>query len=200
LRYFGHEVVIWDVFLHIRLNLFILPPEAGLCGVKYGVLDMKCTACSSDIEENAQFCGECGAALSVSPITSSTPQVTVDLPKAVQLGFQRYIDFSGRSSRAEYWWWTLFTFVVSIIAFVVDTVAIGTSLLQSVWSLATFIPSIAIGVRRLHDINRSGWWSLLHLGVGIGSIVLIIWACMPSFEHIKGSVWPYGRIKAGPNK
>jgi len=150
-------------------------------------LIMECTSCGIDNEENAQFCGKCGLDLSVSPITASTPQVTVDFPKAVQLGFQRYVDFRGRSSRAEFWWWFLFTVLVSVILTVVDSVAMPNPLLALVWQLAVLIPTIAIGVRRLHDINRSGWWYLLHpLGFGIGSIVLIIWACMPS--------------KADPNK
>jgi uncharacterized membrane protein YhaH (DUF805 family) len=91
------------------------------------------------------------------------------------------------SSRAEFWWWFLFTVLVSVILTVVDSVAMPNPLLALVWQLAVLIPTIAIGVRRLHDINRSGWWYLLHpLGFGIGSIVLIIWACMPS--------------KADPNK
>ena len=143
---------------------------------------MKCLTCGNDNPEDAQFCGGCGAALSVSPITSSTPQVTVDFPKAVQLGFQRYIDFSGRSSRAEYWWFALFIVLVDIIVTAVDTVVLGTDLwgiglLSAVWELATLIPSLAIGVRRLHDINRSGWWVLLHGVLFIGTIVLIVWAC-----------------------
>jgi len=142
---------------------------------------MKCTACGNDNAENARFCGGCGAALSVSPITSSTPQVTVDFPEAVKLGFQRYIDLSGRSSRAEYWWFAFFIALVDIIATAVDTVVLGTDLgdtglLAAVWGLATLIPSLAIGVRRLHDINKSGWWLLLWFVLVIGWIVLIVWA------------------------
>ena len=152
---------------------------------------MKCTACGSANAENAQFCGECGAALRVSPITSSPPQVPVDFPKAVQLGFQRYIDFSGRSSRAEYWWFTLFIVLVDIIATAVDIVVLGTDLwgiglLSAVWQFATLIPSLAIGVRRLHDIDKSGWWLLVWFVLVIGWIVLIVWA-------IKGG-------DGGPNK
>jgi uncharacterized membrane protein YhaH (DUF805 family) len=142
---------------------------------------MKCSTCGNDNEENAQFCGGCGAALGVSPITSSTPQVIVDFPEAVKLGFQRYIDFSGRSSRAEYWWFTLFIVLVAVIVTAVDTVVLGTDLrdiglLSTVWDLATLIPSLAIGVRRLHDIDKSGWWILLWFVLVIGWIVLIVWA------------------------
>ena len=142
---------------------------------------MKCPQCSNDNPEDAQFCGGCGAALGVSLITSSTPQVIVDFPEAVKLGFQRYIDFSGRSSRAEYWWFTLFIVLVDVIVTAVDTVVLGTDLrdiglLSTVWQLATLIPSLAIGVRRLHDIDKSGWWILLWFVLVIGWIVLIVWA------------------------
>ena len=142
---------------------------------------MNCPACGSENREDAQFCGGCGAALSVSPITSLTPQVIVDFPEAVKLGFQRYIDFSGRSSRAEYWWFTLFIVLVDVIVTAVDTVVLGTDLrdiglLSTVWQLATLIPSLAIGVRRLHDIDKSGWWILLWFVLVIGWIVLLVWA------------------------
>ena len=148
---------------------------------------MKCTSCGIDNAENAQFCGKCGVDLSVSPIAGSTPQVKVGFSEAAKLGFQRYVDFSGRSSRAEFWWWLLFTALVSVGFTVLSTFAIEISFISILWQLAVLIPSIAIWVRRLHDINRSGWWYLLHIfGFGIGSIVLIIWACMPS--------------KADPNK
>jgi uncharacterized membrane protein YhaH (DUF805 family) len=72
----------------------------------------------------------------------------VSLAGAIALGFQRYFDFSGRSSRSEYWWWFLFSFIAGLIPFV------G-------WVL--LIPNIAIGVRRLHDINKTGWWILFAL-------------------------------------
>ena len=148
---------------------------------------MKCPQCSNDNPEDAQFCGGCGAALGVSLITSSTPQVIVDFPEAVKLGFQRYIDFSGRSSRAEYWWFTLFIVLVDVIVTAVDTVVLGTDLrdiglLSTVWQLATLIPSLAIGVRRLHDIDKSGWWLLLWFVLVIGWIVLFVWAIKQSDE------------------
>ena len=105
----------------------------------------------------------------------------MDFPEAVKLGFQRYIDFRGRSSRAEYWWFALFIVLVDIIATAVDTVVLGTDLrgiglLSAVWQLATLIPSLAIGVRRLHDIDKSGWWILLWFVLVIGWIVLLVWA------------------------
>ena len=99
---------------------------------------------------------------------------------------QHYADFTGRARRSEYWYFVLFNFIVSIL--------IGLSLgviagllnvpalvyLAYLWSLAVFIPSLAVSVRRLHDIGRSGWWLLLSLIPLIGAIILIIWHCTDS--------------------
>ncbi len=99
---------------------------------------------------------------------------------------QHYADFTGRARRSEYWYFVLFNFIVSIL--------IGLSLgviagllnvpalvyLAYLWSLAVFIPSLAVSVRRLHDIGRSGWWLLLSLIPLVGAIILIIWHCTDS--------------------
>lgn len=97
------------------------------------------------------------------------------------LPLKRYFDFSGRSRRKEYWMYTLFLVIASIVLAIVDTVLglgmgpDGTSsgILGSIFSLATLIPSLAVGVRRLHDLDRSGWWMLLPLGPILVGAVLI---------------------------
>ena len=148
---------------------------------------MKCTGCGSDNPENAQFCGGCGVSLSASTPTAvgidAAELPMVDFGTAVKLGFQRYVDFSGRSTRAEYWWWGLFTVVASFALFIADTLTGNSStlsglggLLDMLFTLATIIPSLALGARRLHDINRTGWWLLLLFVPVIGWIVLIVWA------------------------
>ena len=142
---------------------------------------MKCQTCGRDNPGNAQFCGFCGANLGDSTITSSTPRVVVDFPEAVKFGFQRCMDFKGRSSRAEYWQFSLFFLLVDIIATAVDTVALGSGLgdiglVATVWELAILVPGLALAVRRLHDINRTGWWLLLWFVILIGWIILIVWA------------------------
>ena len=110
----------------------------------------------------------------------------------VKLGFKRYFDFKGRSSRSEYWWWFLFITVISTITRAIDSGALGADpggagelpgLLNSVWGLAVLIPSIAVTVRRLHDTNRSGWWALLALVPLIGIIVLLYWAIKAGDEQ-----------------
>ena len=101
-------------------------------------------------------------------------------PDAIRTCFNKYITFSGRASRPEYWYFILFLFVGGIAAGLVDAIVFGVEedsgeLLSILFSLATFLPSLAVGVRRLHDIGRSGWWLLIGLVPLIGAIVLIVW-------------------------
>ena len=107
----------------------------------------------------------------------------VEFGTAIKLGFQRYIDFTGRSARAEFWWWVLFLVVANIVLSVADELTnrfpafgpIGGEL-RGLFILATLIPSLAVGVRRLHDINRTGWWwLLLGFAIIIGWVVLLVW-------------------------
>lgn len=85
----------------------------------------------------------------------------------------KYADFSGRAKRSEYWWFYLFVTLATTFAQILDN-AIGSNNLGNLTSLALFVPSIAVGARRLHDINRSGWWQLIAL-TGIGVFLLIYW-------------------------
>ena len=88
---------------------------------------------------------------------------------------KNYTNFSGRARRKEFWFYTLATFIVYIIASILESI-LGTSpLLYAVLVLGTFLPSLAVAIRRLHDIGRSGWWYLIGLIPLIGIIVLIIW-------------------------
>ena len=147
---------------------------------------MNCPTCGKDNPEDARFCGICGVSLIVSTASgigaaaSELPKVS--FPQAVKLGFKNYFKFSGRATRAEYWWWSLFIVLAGIVLAVVDTLT-GTmgmfgdsGLLGFLFELATLIPSFALGARRLHDINRTGWWLLLWFVLVIGWIVLIVWA------------------------
>ena len=92
----------------------------------------------------------------------------------------KYADFSDRAPRAEYWWFYLLTIVAYIVSTIVDSV-IGTGaalgpygILSMVVMLGLLIPSLAAGVRRLHDTDRSGWWLLIALIPLVGVIVLLI--------------------------
>lgn len=101
-------------------------------------------------------------------------QEDVDLKEAITRFFQNYINFEGRSNRGEFWKAWLVCFIVSIITAALDA-AIGLPVTNAIWSLAVLVPSIAIGARRLHDINKSGWWLLLSFIPLIGAIILIVW-------------------------
>lgn len=81
---------------------------------------------------------------------------------------QKYADFSGRASRAEYWWFVLALIIAYIVISIVESIVGINHMIFSVYGplsallwLATIVPSIAVAVRRLHDTDRSGWWVLL---------------------------------------
>lgn len=102
-----------------------------------------------------------------------------DFSSSVKAVFSKYATFTGRARRPEFWWFTLFSFLSNMIITFVEFVVFGYwgeySFLSTLYSLALFIPSLAVGARRLHDIGKSGWWQLIVLIPLIGWIILIIW-------------------------
>ncbi len=94
--------------------------------------------------------------------------------------YKKYADFTGRARRKEYWMFYLFYVLAFIALTIVDAVLgmynadAGIGLLGGLFALASFVPSIAIAARRLHDTNRSGWWQLILLIPFIGPIVLLV--------------------------
>ena len=94
---------------------------------------------------------------------------------------KKYADFSGRAPRAEYWWFYLLIIIGYVIATILDSMlglgqVVGPyGVLMCVFALAILIPSIAAGIRRLHDTDHSGWWLLIGLVPLIGAIVLIVY-------------------------
>jgi uncharacterized membrane protein YhaH (DUF805 family) len=100
--------------------------------------------------------------------------------EAIQTCFHKYVGFSGRARRSEYWWFALFALLVSIVATSLDAV-FGTmdgdtnaGVIAGIASLALLLPSIAVAIRRLHDTSRSGWWILIGLIPIVGWIVLLV--------------------------
>ena len=96
-----------------------------------------------------------------------------------------YANFKGKTTRADFWWAVLGIFILSFIVSLVGGLIFGnsesgTNILSSIFSLITLIPGIALEVRRLHDIGKSGWWLLISLIPLVGGIILIIWYCQPS--------------------
>lgn len=87
---------------------------------------------------------------------------------------KQYVTFDGRARRKEFWFFMLVCIGLGIVTQIVDSI-IGTApLLNGLLNLALFLPSLAVGARRLHDVGRSGWWQLISL-TGIGLILLIVW-------------------------
>jgi uncharacterized membrane protein YhaH (DUF805 family) len=96
--------------------------------------------------------------------------------QAVASAFSNYVNFSDRAIRSEYWYWILFVIICEIVTSIIDY-ALGFQLTTSLFGLATFLPSLGLAIRRLHDLDRTGWWVLLGLIPIIGWIILLIWYC-----------------------
>ena len=110
------------------------------------------------------------------------------MPQAVStVLIKKYATFNGRAGLSEYWWFILFLTLGNLVFSGLDSylgttagfmyqgnIEIKTSLFNGIFSLLTFIPSIAVAARRLHDVNKSGWWQLLTLTI-IGIFPLVYW-------------------------
>jgi len=109
---------------------------------------------------------------------------------------KKYATIEGRASRSEYWWFTLFTMLVSAALMILDRAlgwefgepdALGSRLgvLDSIFSIATVVPTICVAARRLHDVNRSGWWMLIPITI-IGIIPFIYWMVKKPEDNEEG--------------
>lgn len=163
----------------------------------------RCNNCDTEVPNGAKFCQACGSPVyktndthqqSSSTEPGSRAQATHDFQgsrsftflEAVGRGFSKYAVFSGRASRPEYWYWYLFNILLSIATGLLavqlassdaelDAIAEG---VDGFLMLVLFLPSLAVGARRLHDTNRSGWWLLLVFTL-IGIVPLIVFMCLP---------------------
>ncbi len=108
----------------------------------------------------------------------------MDFTTAVRTALSRYIDFQGRSARAEYWYFKLAYILLEIVLLLLQHLTRHTPLalvtgLLGLLLLALIIPSIALDFRRLHDIDKSAWWILIGFIPLIGGLVLLYWVCQP---------------------
>jgi uncharacterized membrane protein YhaH (DUF805 family) len=129
------------------------------------------------------------------PVPLWYPYYGAPIGEAARRFFKKYATFTGRASRSEYWWWALISGVVAIVLNII--ISAGTTvndsgamvpgpgavigyILLGIWGLATLIPSLALVVRRLHDVNFSGWMILLGLVPFLGGLALLIFMILPS--------------------
>ncbi len=96
--------------------------------------------------------------------------------ESISTCFKKYATFDGRATRSEYWWFFLFTFLVSV------ALGIVSEMLSGLFTLAVLLPSLAVGARRLHDIDKSGWFLLVWFIPIIGWIIMIVWAIQEGKE------------------
>jgi len=87
---------------------------------------------------------------------------------------KQYAVFTGRSRRQEYWMFFLFNVIIAVVLNVVDRVIGLPGALGILYNLAVLVPGVGVGIRRLHDTDRSGWWILIALIPVIGIIILIV--------------------------
>ena len=108
--------------------------------------------------------------------------------EATKTCFIKYADFSGRASRSEYWYFSLFMLLLSICSMIIDSIIAGvpfweyddwTGPASLIVTILTILPALGVSVRRLHDIDKSGWWILIAFTF-IGFILLIHWAIKES--------------------
>ena len=101
----------------------------------------------------------------------------MNIGQSISYCFSNYFNFSGRGSRSEYWWFYLFATLCGFVGSVWDASmgdTSGNGMMYWLFTAATFLPAIAVGARRLHDVGKSGWWQLISITI-IGIIPLIIW-------------------------
>lgn len=135
-----------------------------------------CRACGGTLHSSAPLCPHCGA-----------PQVALGggdgiartFGTSISICFSKYATFAGRAPRAEMWWFELFNILVHIglVIAAAGFDSASLSIVSGVFGLATLLPMISVNVRRLHDINRSGWWYWIILVPVVGVILLLVWAC-----------------------
>ena len=112
--------------------------------------------------------------------------------QAITSCFSNYTTFSGKATRSEYWYWWLFILIGYTCALIADgRFPIGfyenyidnpQTKMENIFTLVTFLPGLAVSVRRLHDVNKKGWW-LLIIFTGIGIFLLLYWSLQPSDDN-----------------
>jgi uncharacterized membrane protein YhaH (DUF805 family) len=140
-----------------------------------------CANCGTEISRDATFCSSCGATVggkSRTPASSSAAGEGNPFDLYYIGVLRKYAVFSGRARRKEYWMFYLFNCLVSLILGFIDgiyqarngTSMQGMGVLNSIYSLIAFLPTLGVSIRRMHDVNKSGWFIL----VPIYNLILLL--------------------------
>lgn len=163
-----------------------------------------CYKCGNKIADGHLFCSNCGTkveniiqnpntAYSGNNTNYNTGNINYN-PGAVQWRqssqmslfqyftkcFKHYVDFSGRARRKEYWGFYLFTMIFMVAAIILDNILDTIGIISLLWSLTIMIPTLAVTVRRLHDVGKGGGWFFIQLVPIVGSIWLLVLMCTDS--------------------
>ncbi|MGV7245843.1 DUF805 domain-containing protein [Caballeronia sp. M23-90] len=118
-----------------------------------------CHGCAKELHKSAPSCPGCGAPQAAhSPHAGSTTQRSENWYLEP---LKKYATFSGRARRKEYWYFVLFSTIITVVLAIVSSLMDIKDVLNGLYNLAVLLPTIAVGVRRMHDTGRSGWWILL---------------------------------------
>lgn len=116
----------------------------------------------------------------VPPQQPVPPTEPMDIQTAVRKVLNNYATFNGRASRAEFWWWILATWVVSVVLGILGRFIGFFEWINGIYSLAILIPTLAVSWRRLHDTGRAGGWWFINFIPVVGWILFILWTVKPS--------------------
>ena len=113
---------------------------------------------------------------------NNVPTPPLTFQDAVKRVFNKYAEFNGRASRAEFWWFILFTFIVNAVLGILAAITNWgvINYIDGLFGLAVIIPTLAVSWRRLHDIGKAGGWWFINFIPLVGSVIFIIWCAQPS--------------------
>lgn len=113
----------------------------------------------------------------------------MNIQQATAVCIRNYANFSGRATRSEFWYFWLFQILMHVGLSLMATVVDGFAYVSILASLVLVFPNIAVAARRLHDIDRSGWWQLIIVVPVVGIFIALYWYVQPSQPVENG----YGR-------
>ena len=149
-----------------------------------------CSSCGKKNSDEAKFCGKCGIELVKSKIDRNKVTDDQGLFSLYWSTFKKFAWAKGRASRKEYWTFFIFNFIVGFILGFIEALLETENIFSGLFNLIMLLPSIAVGVRRMHDIGNSGWWLLFPI------VNFILLLCPSEKGENKHGSNPYNENKA----